>query len=65
LRAAVLDLVARAEADGGTAQADEAQFRAALRQAVLRGRSRADELWELYRGGAPDAHGRLFARFAD
>ena len=61
MRAAVLDLLAHAE----SGETDEAQFLAALRQAVEGGRSRAIDLWESYRGGTCDARARLFARYAD
>jgi hypothetical protein len=59
IRFAVLELAATRT---GT---DEAEFLSALRRIVGHGRSRAEELWDSYRGGGTDARARLFARYAE
>jgi hypothetical protein len=48
IRSAVLDLIAQA----GGARPEEPDFFEELCDIVASGRTRADELWEKYRGGA-------------
>jgi hypothetical protein len=54
VRAAVLDAPVGPE---------EAEFLEALRRMVAR--TRAEELWDKYRGSRHDGRGRLLARYAD
>jgi hypothetical protein len=63
IRTAVLELMAGRVA--GSPLQDEAAFHAALNEVVAGGRDRAAELWQLYRGGLPDARARVYARFGD
>lgn len=59
LRAAVIDLMSHNE----TACMDEGELRAALRSLVADARRPADDLWDSYRGGRPDARSRVFATY--
>jgi gamma-glutamylcysteine synthetase len=62
IRAAVIELMSQAAADG---ELDEAAYLAALRAIVARGRSRADDLWDKYHSGPSDRRARVFARYGD
>jgi gamma-glutamylcysteine synthetase len=66
IRAAVLDLLARAApkpAALGAPSAEEQEFLDTLRRIVAR--SNAEELWDRYHGGRSDPMGRIFARYQD
>ena len=58
IRSAVLDLIAQA----GGARPDEPEYLMELRDIVENGRTRAEELWEKYRGGA-GLRARAYRRF--
>jgi hypothetical protein len=58
VRSAVLDLIAQG------ARPEDSDFRAMLREIVAGGRSRADDLWDKYRG-APDRRARIYDRYAE
>lgn len=62
LRPAVLDLIARSQADPA---ADEAWFLAELRAAVERTRTPAGDLLALYRGTAERRMARLYDVYSD
>ena len=66
IRAAVLDLLARAApkpAALGAPSAEEQEFLETLRRIVVR--SNAEELWDKYRAPLSDGISRIFARYDD
>jgi hypothetical protein len=60
VRSAVLDLIARA----GGARPEEAEYLDELRAVVADGRSRAADLWEMYRGRG-SRHAAAFGRYCE
>lgn len=58
VRSAVLDLIAQG------ARPEDSRFRAMLRDIVEGGRTRADDLWDKYRG-ASDRRSRIYDRYAE
>lgn len=66
IRAEILDLMARAGGPERVARGpEEAEFVAALREIINRGRTPADALRDKYSADRGDARGRIFDRYRD